>query len=338
MSGRGILDADMKTLARLASQTWRWWLAELSMLAPARLRRTSSDRLPRFVFRDGALSPIEALNRRGGTRKGSGLRTVIVVEQDQALIRTIERPTLSDHDLPKVLAFETESLVPFPADSVVLAGQRVGLGSEPGKVLVEVASLPIETAREIVAAAQQANILPLKIVVRGRQIELDFAPAMRAAGLAPKPRSATPLIWGCVCFLAALNLATLIWRDVASVDRLAQLVDGQQPSVSIAQTITRRIEADRSLIDGSLRLRRTHDALGALATTSETLPAGAWLQRYVWDGPTVRLTGYKPQKTDVATTLRRSGRFAEVRSMTDEAQAAVPAGEPFDLSARIVKR
>lgn len=338
MSGRGILDADMKSLARFTSQAWHWWLDELSTFAPTRLRRPSSDRLPRFVFRDGVLSPVDELKRRERSPKKPGLRSVIVVEQGLTLTRTIERPMLSDHDLPRVLAFETESLVPFPADSVVLAGQRVGPGSEPGKILVEVASLPIDTAREIATAAQQANIFPLKIVVRGRQIELDFAPAMRAAGLVSKARSATPLIWGCVAFLAALNLGTLIWRDVASVDRLSQLVDDQQPSVSVAQTITRRIEADRSLIHGSLRLRQTHDALGALATTSEALPPGAWLQRYVWDGPTVRLSGYKPPKTDVATTLRRSGRFSEVRSMTDETQAAVPAGEPFDLSARIVKR
>lgn len=338
MSGRGILDADMKTLARMASNAWRWWLAELSMLAPARLRRTRSDRLPRYVYRDGALSPTDGLRRGGWSKKASGLRAIIVVEQRLALTRTIERPVLSDHDLPRVLAFETESLVPFPADSVVLAGQRIGPGSESGKILVEVASLPIDTAREIAIAAKEANILPLKVVVQGRKIELDFAPAMRAVGLVSQARSATPLIWGCVVFLALLNLATLIWRDVASVDRLNQIVDGQQPSVSVAQTISRRIEADRSLIDESLRLRQTHDALGALATTSETLPTGAWLQRYVWDGPTVRLTGYKPPKTDVATTLRRSGRFSEVRSMTDETQAAVPAGEPFDLSARIVTR
>ncbi|MDF0487769.1 PilN domain-containing protein [Sphingomonas sp. H39-1-10] len=339
MSGRGILDADMQTLGRWAARGWRWWLAELHTLVPAQLRRSSDNRLPRFLFRAGSLSPIGSHKGQVRIRKNAGLRTILVVHPELTLKRTIERPVLDDHDLPQVLAFEAESLVPFPAESVVLAGRAIGPAAEPGKILIEIASLPIETAREIATVTREDNILPLKIVVNGgRAVELDFAPAMRSAGLIAKPRSATPLIWGCVGFLAALNLATLIWKDVASVDRFAQIVDGQQPSVSVAQTITRRIELDRSLVQSTLRLRQTHDALHALATTSTTLPAGAWLQRYVWDGSTVRLTGYKPPKTDVATALRRSDRFSEVRSMADETQAAVPAGEPFDISARIIRR
>ncbi len=340
MSGRGILDADMQTLVRWITQVWNWWLDELRGLLPARLRRSRRDDLPTLVFEGGRLAPAIARRGPGDGMPKPGHRVVIVVPSRLCLTRMIDRPLASDRDLQRMLAFEGETLLPFPAGTGIIAGRSAGATS-PRRMRIELAGLPIMSAREIVEAALALGVRPVRVVLQEdceSPRTLDFAPAMRELGILSRVRTATPLIWALVGALVMLNIAVVIWRDVASVNRLERMVQDQQSAVLVAQTILRRTDQDRSFVSRSLALRAGHDALGGLAAASQALPEGAWLQRYVWDGSTVRLSGYKPAKTDVATALRRSGRFSDVRSMTDETEAAVAVGDPFDLTARIVRR
>lgn len=335
MSAKGILDADMASIGRWLAQGARWWVSELEHLLPARLRLARSDGVPRLLFADGGLQP--ATGSKGVPQPGA--RVAILVPRDLCLARVIERPMLGERDLQRMAAFEGDSVLPFPPGTTIVAARRIGPGSGPFKVRVEVAGLPINAARTIAQAALEAKLVPLRVAMEDDTAlarPIDFAPAMREAGLLPRPRSATPLVWTAVACFVIINIAMLIWRDVAAVERLERIVQDQQPAVTVAQTITRRIERDRALVAGSLARRGDHDALAGLAAVSKALPEGAWLQRFVWDGPSVKLTGYKPPRTDVAGALRRSGGFAEVRSMNDDIQAEVPAGEPFDIGAKIV--
>ncbi|MGI9375011.1 MAG: hypothetical protein ACR2PC_02760 [Tsuneonella suprasediminis] len=341
MNARRLLDADMATVGRWLSEGVHWWIAELEQLLPARLRHVQGDRLPRFRFADGQLvRPMDGKAAEGnGPRPGT--RIAVTVPCGLCLARVIERPALGERDLQRMAAFEGDSLLPFPSGARLIAARPLGPGAEPKKARVEVAGLPLETARTIADRLVDARAVAVRVILEdegelGRPI--DFAPAMREAGLIARPRSATPFIWGVVGCLALTNVAALILRDIAAVERLEATVGEQQPAVTSAQTIIRRIAGDRALIARSLARRQSHDALAGLAITSGALPEGSWLQRYVWDGATVTLTGYKPPSTDVGSALRRSGAFAEVRSTNDEIQAEVPAGKPFDISARIVKR
>lgn len=339
MSGGGLLDADMRALMRGIEQAWAWWLEELRSLVPARFQSARRDNLPRLALDGDQLVPdIHGRGKIGHIPK-QGARVSISIPRDLVLRRIIERPVMSERDLHRMLGFQGDTLLPFPAGTMIMAGRSVGVMA-PGRMRIEVAGLRIDAARNIAAIAAAAGVRPARVAVHEDQPgspPLDFQRAMRDAGIVSGSRSATPLLWALVGFLVALHIATMIWCDATSLARLEQVVQDQQPALSVAQTITRRAEQDRVLVAGSLRLRTEHDALGGLAAVSRILPDGAWLQRYVWDGATVRLTGYKPAKTDIATALRRSGRFSEVRSLSDETQATVTASEPFDLTARIVK-
>lgn len=335
MSGRGLLDADMRTIGALIARGWDWWLEELRGLVPTWLRGRRRDDLPKLLFVDDALVPQGAPD--SSLARG---RAEVSLSPRLCLMRTIERPMMSGRDLRRMLAFEGSTLLPFPGGTTIVAGRSVGLAG-PGRMRIELAGLPVDTARRIANAAQSVAVWPVRVLLQEsdpRLAALDFAPAMIDAGLMPRARTATPLVWALVGFLVALNLGAMVWRDAASVARLDQIVRDQQPAVLVAETITRRTQQDRALAIRTVALRAEHDALGDLALVSRTLPDGAWLQRYIWDGPTLRLAGYKPAKVDVAGPLRRSGRFIEVRSMADENQAAVAVGDPFDISARIVRR
>jgi len=334
MNPRALLDADMRTIGQWLLQGWQWWTDELSGLVPARLRRRRTSEAPRFAMRHDRLVSVS-----GGVRGAApGMRVTLVVPAADCLVRVITRPALGERDMQRMIAFEADTLLPLPAGSALLAARSAGPAEEPGKTRILVAGLPIETARAMLRVADAGGVVPVAVVLEETQPALDFAPAMRAAGLLARKRSAAPLLWGLVAVLLLLNIAAAIGRDATRVARFEQIVAEQQPAVGIAQAIARRGEEDRLIATRSLALRHTHDPLQVIAAVSDALPEGAWLQRLIWDGETVRLTGYRPARADVATALRRSGRFAGVRTMGESSEAAVPAGEPFDLSARVGAR
>jgi hypothetical protein len=341
MSGRGILNADMQTLARWLSQGWHWWVDEIRGALPERLRSRPAERLPRLRLAEGGLRVEPGASRRAWQRPGPGARVLVTVPATACLTRVIERPRVGDRDLQQMLVLEAETLFPFPADAIVIAARRIG-DAPGGRALVAVAALPIEHAREVAAAIAEARVVAVAVEIESSGDQAlpppDFAPAMRRAGLLARRRSATPMLWTLVGFLALLNLATWIWRDMANVDRLEALVSEQQPAVAVAQVITRRAEGDGKLVARSLALRRGHDALRTLADVGQALPDGAWLQRYAWDGATVRLAGYRPAGADIVTALRRSGRFTQIHTESADTQATLPTGDPFDVSARVVAR
>lgn len=336
MSGRGILDADMRTLAHLAVEGWRWWTTELRALVPERLRGLGRRAWPRMRYADGALS-LEP----GAAAPPPGASISVLLPRTLFLVRRIERPAVNPRDLSRMLALEGERLLPFTGDGAIVAGQVAGPGSSPERIAVDVAGMAADAGRQVAEAVAASGFAASQVLAEGIGQDcapIDFAPAMRDLGILARPRSAAPCLWLVVGLLVALNLAAVVWRDMASVARIERIVAEQQPAVAIAQQIERRVAASRGLAVRTAVLRQRQDALGTLATVSRILPEGVWLERYVWDGATVRLSGYRPKAIDVATALRGSRRFADVQSTTDEMKAALPGGEPFDITARVRSR
>lgn len=335
MSGRGVLDADMATLGRWLADGWRWWIDELAAMFPARWRRSAAAALPRLGWAKGALE-------EHGVRiaRLRGRPVTVLVPDTLCLVRRVERPAMRERDLHSLLALEGEALLPFPAGATMIGGRAVAPADARGRRTIEVAGLPAAEARAIAEAAMRAGVVANRVVLDepgAPEPAIDFAPAMREAGILARARSAARLLWGAVVLLVVVNLAVLIRRDAASVERLERLVAEQRPAVDVARRIGGRIDRDRALAARSLALRQRQDALRGLARMSQALPEGAWLQRYAWDGATVRLAGYAPGAADMTGALRRSGGFGAVRPMSDEAQAETALGEPFDLAARVVR-
>ena len=148
------------------------------------------------------------------------------------------------------------------------------------------------------------------------------------------PRART-IWWTIVAAFALLNLFALILRDSADNERLQALVDAQRPAVSVAQKMTTRMRTVGSVAQRVAARRAQREPLGALAATTIALPDGAWVQRYAWDGATVRLTGYRARDADVAAALRRSSWLANVKSAQTDAMGETATGQPFDLTAQI---
>jgi hypothetical protein len=229
----------------------------------------------------------------------------------------------------------------MPVAGVVLASRIVELRPLDGTALVDLAALPLAPARSLADALGAADLAPGLVTLdeaddgSASLPPLDFRPAMTALGLLPAPSRAAERWWAAVGILLALNLAAVVWRDVASVRRLEQQVAEQQPAVAIAQRLQRRIARLDTLAADAAAARGDREPLELMGLIAELLPAGARLQRFVLEGDTLRIGGYKPREARLEAALRESPRFTDVKSAGSASLAAIPAGAPFDIQLRL---
>lgn len=317
------LDADMGTVANWLRDGWHWWIAELAAMLPD-------------AFRPG----------RGGTWidwqgpghwavKGRGKPRVVLVHPGSCLLRQMQLPPMSQADLDALIALDADRIMPVPASRLVLAAAA----DRDDRARVTVAAMPLSSAQSL--AADLAGVSIRRVAVADPEEPgaalVDLTAGFAAAGLIAAGSKAARGWWLVAAFAVLLNLGLLIWRDAQSVRRMEELVSAQQPAVSAARAIAARIRADERRAITLAARRKSRDPLAALDAVISALPAGVQVERYEWDGASIRLSGTRPQDTDVAGALRRSGRFAGVRSAPSDLTQETPQGRPFALIAMLPK-
>lgn len=322
MTGRGILDADMTTLAAWLRDGWRWWRDELAALVPPRWRALGRT--------NAAVARFDGAELTGVAR---GDAAAVAVAPELCLVRLVDRPAMGERDVARMLAFEGERILPMPAETMIAAARIVA--RDAGTMRLAVAGLPRARAEVLAQLIAARALRPVRVFVDHPAGEIELLPALREAGLLAPRGGAARGWWAAVAFLFLLNVGVLIWRDAARTARLQDLVAAQAPAVGVSRAMTARVRAGQRLALASIRRRAAYDPLGTLARVSAALPAGAWAQRYGWTGDTVKLAGYRPRDANIVAALRRVPGFVEVRNTNTDSVAEVPAGQPFDISARL---
>lgn len=322
MSGRGILDADMTTVGGWLRDGWRWWIDELAAMIPPSWRRLGTG---------GQIALFDGTRVTGAE---AGRTAAIRLAPDLCLVRTIERPAMGERDLAAMLALDADRIMPMPAETMVVAARIVA--REATRMTVRVAALPRERAIALASATAAAGVIPSRVFLADGDDAIEFLPALRASGLMAIRRGAARAWWGAVAFLLLLNIALLVWRDSARTQRLEDLVEAQRPAVAASRTIAARVQNGQRAARVVLARRRSRDPLWLLGQVSTALPPGAWVQRFGWDGETLKLAGYRPRNANVVAALRATPGFVEVRNTSSDTVAEIPAGQPFDVTARII--
>ncbi|WP_179505182.1 MULTISPECIES: hypothetical protein [unclassified Sphingomonas] len=336
MSGRGILDADMRTLAHWLAQAWQWWLAQLRDMTPGWLAQGLAGAAPacRYDPHAGTFGP-EPGARRWCAMLPSGL----------ALVRHIALPRMSAAALDRMVALEADRLLPFADPQAVVAARAMMRDSDdPARPTVAVAGLSATAARALAEAIGAQRVLPLQVLVPLEPgAAVDILPAMVRVGLLPDARARAHRWWAAALALFALNLGLIVWRDVAALDQVNEGVATQQPALMVARRITARIRADDRVALAVIEDRARAEPLQMMGRVGAALPPGVWLQRWGWQGDTLHLVGLRPAQADVSGALRAAG-FATLRyadsagdATTQEGAtaAATPLGTPFDIIVRL---
>lgn len=328
-----LLDTDMTTLARLIGDGARWWVDELSAMMPglaARKRRPISGLIASYGS-DGAIRLDGEPVALGAADAGERPRAAtLLIPAQMALRRTVALPPMRQADLRKLVRLDLDRLMPFDADAAYSDVVAI-----EGSAEAEIAAIPKAQLQAVHAAAVAAGLAPTAIGMADDDgsRRFDFLPGLAEDGLIEAPRSGATFWWSLVALLFLINVGAMIFRDTQRVSQLAAQVESQQPTADAARRLARRIADEEGLRAELLARRERDNALGALAFVTRAVPAGVWIQRYSWNGQTLRLSGYKQDNVDVVAALRRSGRFASVRASTSDVAAESATGQPFDVTA-----
>ncbi len=334
MKTGSFLDMDMTSLGRVLREGLQWWLNELAAMVPARWQKMRGQPLiGATVCReaDGSLSEEgEPLLLSSET----GRPATLILHPDQILIRDVALPALGLADLRKLVALDLDRLMPFAAGTAYADVATDGTRGGDGKTVTRVAAVAKEDIRDLHEAALAHGLAPRAMGLLGadgKTLSFDFMPAFIADGGAP-PRNRATLWWAVVAALFILNIGVMVWKDMRSVSEIQALVDAQQPLVTAARKLGQRLTNEDKLRAELMAIRRRDDAVAALALVTRIVPAGAWVQRYSWDGEGLRISGYKQPQVDVLAGLRKSGAFSSVRSTTSDVASESVTGQPFDIT------
>lgn len=331
-----LLNSDLTTLKQAARRGFDWWVEELAALIPLSMRRWGHSKRQALLSPDGTWrDPATGAKLETGPSTG----TTIAVRDDEVLLRELLTPPMSGGEINRVLTMNAERYFPMPAGSILLTGAARRERTAEGLMVTDAAAIPVALAERIARALVVAEVMPAAVRVATAEgyidPRFDFLPLMQRAGLLGARRSGNSVLWIVVAALALLNVAMFAWRDAADVDRLQALVDAQRPAVSVAQRMTSRMRSMDAIAQRAALRRGRHEPMAILAATTTAIPDGAWVQRYTWDGGTLRLTGYRFRDTDVAAALRRVPGFINVKSAQTDSIAETATGQPFDLVAEI---
>ncbi|MBA4051688.1 MAG: hypothetical protein C0472_07365 [Erythrobacter sp.] len=336
-----VLDMDMSSLATTLREGWDWWTGELAAMVPARLQpqgRKLSGPSAAFdaagdLWLDGAaLEPVA---------EGARRRLMPVVLPPAAAIATRTMlPRLAPRDLARMIALESDRLLPFPPGSAIAAARALSAEAEPGAARVPtlVAGMPQARAAALVASARECGIEPLALVWQSPEDEgltIDLLPALVASGAVPARWDSRPFWWGVVAALFLANIGLMIWRDIAATNEFAAEVEAQAATGSAARALAERLAREAALRKSLIAERDAHDPLSLLALTAVALPEGAWVQRFSSTPESLRITGYKAPGSDIQTALRATGRFASLQTSVSDPTAEGGGGQPFDVSATL---
>ncbi len=104
---------------------------------------------------NGAL-PIDYAD--GLKKKSAGRKVCVSVPSDEAVIRTVKLPFGNDEKISRVVRFEAEKYLPFPAEESVLGYAVIERGKDYSEVLI--AAMRAETLNRHLAVLENAGIIP----------------------------------------------------------------------------------------------------------------------------------------------------------------------------------
>jgi general secretion pathway protein L len=328
---------DFNTLAALARQAFGWWLDELAALAPPSWRHalTSGPRV--WAELDaGGVWRFERDGRPLAEGPAQDVRIGLLLPARAVLTREVPAPRMPAADLRRMLVLDMDRLSPLSPSLIHFDIEILDRAAEDGpRVLLGIA--PRDDAEALWRMAVERGLSPVRLAARidGATDErrFDFLPAVLEAAGQSSGRRAERYAWGAVAALLALNLAVLVGRDMASVQRLSDLVEAQRPAVNAVQALRRRVEAESARRRDFVARAQRAEPLRLLNTLTEALPADTWVERLEWNGQTLHLVGGKGADADLAAAIRGSGAFANPRALTSGPAINVGAGRPYDITA-----
>jgi general secretion pathway protein L len=220
-----------------------WWLGQLAELLPQGLRRSALTAVDAMVIKPiGPLSRgIEAVSvslRRNGREtplgrfglgatnlaelpRAAGRTTVLRLDGQDVLGKTITLPLAAERGLDQVLGFEMDRETPFKAEEIYWNHRVEKTDRQNGRLAVRLVLVPRANLAPLLTALGQSEIRPRRVEIAGGLDAGAYLPLDRDAGRAHQPSNR--LVWPAAACCAILGLAAVIIPFIRQEFALASL-------------------------------------------------------------------------------------------------------------------
>lgn len=318
----------------VSSRFLRWWLSELSSMAPAWIRSTD------LTATNFQLVPLEQISaRQSEVAKDDQRELALTLPPRYVLHKTLVLPLATEENLRQVLEFQMEQHTPFAANQIYFGHRVTARDFEAGQLTVEFAATP----RYVVDAAIKT------LTDQGSSVRAVFVEDMLSAGhlvnLLPAAVGKTPsmLRYGPNPWLATLIVllaltamaAPLVIKREAVVQMLPWVDKGKKAAETVdavRRDLEARVDQHNYLL---VKRQAVPTVIQTLEELTRVLPDDTWVQSLDIKGNELQIQGETASSVRMIGLFEQSNLFkdASFRSPLTKGQAS--GTERFQLALQI---
>ena len=340
---------------------WNWWLQQLSLLIPERLRRLLIQKNRFFItFQNEDTitirhQPVDQQLIDIATISVRELRLwldeanipdnpifILLLSPGQYLRRRFTLPSAAQENLKQVVGFELDRHTPFAAGQVYFAVRFLDSFAKKKQILVEVVLTPKNLLDTYVSTLQQAGIPLHQVTVTDSP---GLSPEMEYDLLPPELKS-RPNRWykALNIGLAGLLLILLTLAFALPVVRYNQTIQALEDEANQARKAALRANKIKQALQQLRRQARfvldkkkaAPPMIIVLEELSQRLPSDTWLTGFQYRDGKVNIDGKSPAASKLVELLEKSPYLKNVHFVSPITQDRSSGLERFRISMEIV--
>jgi general secretion pathway protein L len=318
----------------VSSRFLRWWLGEVSSMAPVWMRSTDLNAASfRFV-------PLEQVHAPQSQLENDGQRELaLTLPSNLVLRKTLTLPLATEENLRQVLEFQMEQHTPFAASQIHFGHRVTARDFEAGQLTVEFAATPRHVVEDAiktltglgssVRAVFVEDMLSAGLLVNLLPAAVGTKPSILRYG--PNPWLAALLV---LLALTAMAVPLVIKRE-AVVQMLPWVEKGKKAAETvdaIRRDLETRVDQHNYLLAKRLA---TPTVIQTLEELTRVLPDDTWVQSIDIKGNELQLQGETASSVRMISLFEQSSLFRDANFRAPLTKGQASGTERFQLALQI---
>lgn len=355
------IDLDVKKF-------WRWWMDELGLLVPDKIKQLVSDKRGTLVIRpEGnqfALSLVsdqhnEQLARLDRNETGVAQYKELLANDERlakaevivrltgrdAIQKELSLPAAAKENLHQVVSYELDRYTPFKTSQVYFAVKPLDVENEPGQLRVMLIMALKEAVDAIYEDIKNMGLSPVFFDFDEAANDLHFRRGyynLLPEHLRPKTANLPRIVHGgLIGLLVALLLMAMmmpVWFQYREVQSLQSKVDSIEKEAKKVNLLQAEIDA---MTDETRQLLTEKSTTPALLVIMDTLSAvindHTWLAYAQYSEKQLQIQGESPNASTLISVLEASDVFTNARFVSPVTQDTVSKLERFQITVDATK-
>lgn len=347
----------------------KWWLAELSAMAPGWLRKMVTESYDYLLVTRAdenfhvILVTDEPAKEFGGIlldKEGrevwhrlvsrnpelQNIPIVLRLHSGQALAKIVTLPLAAESNLYQVVGFEMERLTPFKFDQVYYDVRPVEKLVDMSQIKAELVLVPRKNLDNLLKKMVGLGLLPGRVDVAtseyDAQTNVKLQYNLLPQKLHDKPdnrkRLVNGLLLAALLTLTGLMCALPLWMKHNYLLELEAEVAEQSKAANEVQTLKQNADALLREADFLLRKKTTEPVIVEILNELTTrLPDNTWLEHFDYRNPKLQIHGQSPSASALIAILEDSPTFKDISFVSQVSQDRLSGLERFQITATVVK-